>query len=118
MLGIGDSRSARFAGPVTTRADHDPLIIDCGLESVHGRIVLALGEVTGHAHAIALDDGPVKARLFDAGTERFLQVLAASILDHEEHAAIALEPGVYRVSKFGTGTQREYTPEAIRNVAD
>ena len=60
----------------------------------HGRIVLALGEVTGHAHAIALDDGPVKARLFDAGTERFLQVLAASILDHEEHAAIALEPGV------------------------
>jgi hypothetical protein len=84
----------------------------------HGRIVLALGEVTGHAHAIALDDGPVKARLFDAGTERFLQVLAASILDHEEHAAIALEPGVYRVSKFGTGTQREYTPEAIRNVAD
>ena len=84
----------------------------------HGRIVLALGEVTGHAHAIALDDGAVKARLFDAGTERFLQVLAASILYHEEHAAIALEPGVYRVSKFGTGTQREYTPEAIRNVAD
>ncbi len=84
----------------------------------HGRIVLALGEVTGHAHAIALDDGAVKARLFDAGTERFLQVLSASVLAHEEHAAIALEPGVYRVSKFGTGTQREYTPEAIRNVAD
>ncbi len=82
------------------------------------RVVLALGEVTGHAHAITLDDGAVNARLFDAGTERFLQVLVASILAHEEHAAIALEPGVYRVSKFGDGTQREYTPEAIRNVAD
>ena len=83
-----------------------------------GRVVLALGEVTGHAHAIVLDDGPVKARLFDAGTERFLQVLARSILAHEEHAAITLEPGIYRVSKFGDGTQREYTPEAIRNVQD
>lgn len=84
----------------------------------HTRVVLALGEVTGHAHAIALDDGPVKARLFDAGTERFLQVLVRSLLDHEEHAAIELEPGIYRVSKFGDGTQREYTPEAIRNVQD
>jgi len=84
----------------------------------HGRIILALGEVTGHAHAIVLEDGTIQARLFDAGTERFLHVLTASVLAHEEHAAIALEPGIYRVSKFGTGTQREYTPEAIRNVAD
>ena len=82
------------------------------------RVVLALGEVTGHAHAIVLDKGPIKARLFDAGAERFLQVLVQSIVAHEEHAPIALEPGIYRVSKFGAGTQREYAPEAIRNVQD
>lgn len=82
------------------------------------RVVLALGEVTGHAHAIALDDGPLKARLFDAGAERFLQVISKAVLGHEEHASITLEPGIYRVSKFGDGTQREYTPEAIRNVQD
>ena len=32
---------------------------------------------------------------------------------HDEHATIALPPGKYRITR-----QREYSPEAIRNVAD
>lgn len=83
------------------------------------RIVLALGEVTGHAHAIYPTSGEtLPAALWDAGAERFLQVLARCTIQHEEHAPIALEPGIYRVSKFGIGTQREYSPEELRSVAD
>ena len=83
-----------------------------------GRVVLAYGEVTGHAHAIYPEAGVLPAKLWDAGAERFLQVIQSTTLEHEEHGPIALTPGVYRVSKFGAGTQREYSPEEIRSVAD
>ena len=82
------------------------------------RVVLAYGEVTGHAHAIYPQEGVLPAKLWDAGAERFLQVMSATAIQHEEHGAIPLTPGVYRVSKFGAGTQREYSPEEIRSVAD
>lgn len=77
-----------------------------------GRIVLAHGEATGHAHAI-LDKG---ATLY--GTDlnnRFLEVLAEGGVDlvHEEHATITIPPGDYQIVR-----QREYTPEAVRYVAD
>jgi hypothetical protein len=80
------------------------------------RIVLAYGEVTGHAHAVyepITKEKPGKARMWDAGAERFLQVVETTALKHEEHAAIPLEPGVYRIEH-----QREYSPEEIRRVAD
>ena len=34
-------------------------------------------------------------------------------LEHDEHETIQLPPGDYRIIR-----QREYSPEAIRNVAD
>lgn len=75
-----------------------------------GRIVLAYGEVTGHAHAI--DDA--LAELFEEKDGRlFLRADAVVALRHEEHGAIDIAPGTYRVVR-----QREYHPEAIRNVAD
>lgn len=79
-----------------------------------GRIVLAYGEVTGHAHAIALDEA-VEYTMERAGeaVRRFLSVLTGASVKHEEHATIPLPPGVYEIVQ-----QREYTPEAIRNVAD
>src|SRR6266480_5091328 len=71
------------------------------------RIVLAFGEVTGNAHA--LEEAKVgKAKLWDAGAERFLQVLEKTALTHEEHNPIPLEPGVYKVVQ-----QREYAPEDL-----
>lgn len=85
-----------------------------------GRVILAYGEVTGHAHAIvecdsgaATTDTPA-AQLFEEpdGT-RYLFVDRPCALVHEEHGRITLEPGCYRVLR-----QREYSPEAIRNVAD
>ena len=83
----------------------------------HERIVLAFGEATGHAHAVAeprtKDQPKGRARLWDAGAERYLQVLEKTALRHEEHAPVPLAPGIYRVT-----TQREYSPEEIRRVSD
>lgn len=81
--------------------------VDVPLEN--GRIVLAHGEVTGHAHAIKSR----RAKLRQSGGERYLSVSSPVSLSHEEHATIAIPPGNYRVQ-----IQKEYSPEAIRNVAD
>lgn len=79
----------------------------------NGRVILAYGEVTGHAHAIDFHD----AVLFEVpGTKpprRMLKVVKETSLLHEEHGPIQLSPGWFEVK-----LQREYTPEAIRNVAD
>lgn len=78
-----------------------------------GRVVLAHGDVTGHAHAIK----DQKAALFRDPklTAIFMNVSADGpvALEHEEHATIHIPPGNYQVIR-----QREYSPEAIRNVAD
>lgn len=78
-----------------------------------GRVILAHGEVTGHAHAIADTPTAPTAALLDTSEATYLRVDALSRLVHDEHDAIALEPGSYRVIR-----QREYSPEAIRQVAD
>lgn len=102
-----------------------------------GRIVLAYGEVTGHAHAIAdharalRDDASfgeferademaeaaisrAKARLLIAPDgSRFLEVSSAVTLRHEEHTEHTIPPGIYYLP-----TQFEYTPAELRRVAD
>jgi len=75
-----------------------------------GRIILAYGEVTGHAHAI----DAALAELFEAGDRGlYLKIDAACRLTHEEHAAIDLDKGLYRVVR-----QREYTGVDWRPVRD
>ena len=74
------------------------------------RIILAEGEATGHAHAIA----SLSARLLGHDIERrFLEVLAEGGVDlsHEEHATVHLPKGHYRVIR-----QREWFYEANRSV--
>lgn len=83
------------------------------VERDRGRVVLAYGEVTGHAHVIEDEGVDLFATTSDA-VDRWLRVgPKGATLVHDEHGAITLEPGVYR-----TRIQREYSPEAIRNVAD
>ena len=80
-----------------------------------GRVVLALGESTGHAHAL-LDR---EVDLYEVGTtadavERFLRVnTKAATLVHDEHTALTIPQGVYAVT-----IQREYAPEISRMVMD
>lgn len=108
-----------------------------------GRIVLAYGEVTGHAHAIAdhhlLDlartaqaeylraEGAsvevaqaaiarAKARaslLVAPDGARYLDVTEPVTLRHEEHTAHTIPAGVYLLP-----TQVEYTPAELVRVAD
>lgn len=84
-------------------------------ESDAGRTVLAYGEVTGHAHAF---EPYARVRMFrddgGGGGRRFIDVPPGGAdLRHEEHTTIAVPEGRFEVVQ-----QREYTPEAIRNVAD
>lgn len=83
---------------------------DAAAKKREGDVILAYGEVTGHAHRVK----EAEVREFTAGDRRFLEVLGISAtITHEEHAPIELPCGVYEIIQ-----QREYSPEAIRNVAD
>lgn len=78
--------------------------------SCDGRIVLAFGEVTGHAHALS----NAHASLYTRQGERYLEAKPGAQLVHEEHATINLPEGFYKVVQ-----QREYVPQsAPRDVAD
>lgn len=103
-------------------------------QSEKHRVVLAYGEVTGHAHAIydhivkptvspaaadeiaenAIARAQTKARLWKAPNgERYLEVTDTVTLRHEEHTAHTLPPGIYHLP-----VQVEYTPAELRRVAD
>lgn len=75
----------------------------------NGRVVLAYGEVTGHAHAIETG----LAFLYRKGADEYLLVRRGAVLRHEEHAPITLPPGSYRLIR-----QREWSDMRTRNVAD
>lgn len=80
------------------------------VERENGRVILAHGEVTGHTHAL-LDRN---VNMVEKDMRRFLEITGggASVV-HEEHGTIKLDAGFYEVIR-----QREYSPEAVRNVAD
>lgn len=88
-----------------------------------GRVVLAYGEVTGHAHAITenrviqyeaanpteaanklLADVGLTVELSEHNAPSFLAVEEPATVEHEEHNPIALEPGRYVVIR-----QREWS---------
>lgn len=79
------------------------------------RVVLAHGEVTGHAHAIK---EVTKARYFDADAERFLQVIEKVALKHEEHSAVFLAPDDRAGGKYQQAFQCEDYGVEVRRVAD
>ncbi|WP_245602074.1 hypothetical protein [Hamadaea tsunoensis] len=76
------------------------------------RMVLALGEATGHAH-VATGDRVSLLCPPDEPDRLYLVIEGYGRLVHEEHGPVSLSPGAYRVVR-----QREYFPGAIRFVAD
>ncbi len=76
----------------------------------NGKIILAHGEVTGHAHTINEINGVVK---FEASGKTFLKVLEEVGLNHEEHDPFVIPIGTYQIL-----IQTEYTPGEYRNVQD
>jgi hypothetical protein len=75
----------------------------------NGRVILAYGEVTGHAHAI-LEPTTVKLA---KGIAEYLDAPEGATILHEEHDTILLPPGKYQIVH-----QREYSPAEIRRVRD
>lgn len=99
-----------------------------------GRVVLAHGEVTGHAHAITErgchlfvdednrltgeDAMGIITRLGGGAVglpeaDRLLAADEPIVIRHEEHNPIELPAGEYIIRR-----QREYDPEALRAVED
>lgn len=77
----------------------------------HGRLILARGEATGHHHSIPASAGTLN---LDEGGTMYLTIDQLTSVDHQEHASIPLEPGVYQVVR-----QREYAgPERTQYVGD
>lgn len=74
-------------------------------------VILAYGEVTGHAHRIKEF---TKVRVWDAEAERYIRAIETTTVTHEEHAPITLEAGV----TYRQFYQTEERGEEIRRVAD
>ncbi len=78
------------------------------------RVVLAYGEVTGHAHAFY---NPKDVELLESndikGTRKFLNIKSLSKLKHEEHSTLTFNPGIYEVIQ-----QKEYSMGQIKRVVD
>lgn len=89
----------------------------------NGRIVLAHGEATGHAHAIRSDHAELydlkedHTAVGDAVWSHLVRCLRVNVtpasLEHEEHGTIVLPPGDYEVTR-----QMQYTPAESRPVQD
>jgi hypothetical protein len=76
----------------------------------NGRLVLATGEATGHAHTVDAR----RAELWTVGGESFLVVSrTGASAEHEEHGPVAFAEGDYEVVR-----QVEYDGEEERVVAD
>jgi hypothetical protein len=76
-----------------------------------GRLVLATGELSGHAHVVRDEHAELVTSQW--ARELFLLVHGvAATLTHEEHSALTVPPGSYRVIR-----QREYVPESPERYA-
>jgi hypothetical protein len=81
-----------------------------GAKITRRRLVLAHGE-SGHSHVIEDDE----AELIEIGDRMLLRLARNATVQHEEHGAITLSPGVWEI-----GRVREYDPflDMTRQVMD
>lgn len=106
------TKTYRQGDVLITEVKHIP----AGLKPIpreQGRVVLAHGEVTGHAHVIDSDHALFLGADLEDMADRFLRVEQECQVVHDEHDTIVLPPGDYRIVR-----QREYSPQEIRRVTD
>lgn len=75
------------------------------------RCVIAEGEHTGHAHVIEDDD----AQLIQIGERMLLKLAKGAIVQHEEHKAIKLSPGIWEIGRV---KEFDYLSQMTRQVMD
>lgn len=79
----GDVNLAPFTGEIK------------GQEIKHkGQMILALGEVTGHAHRLTVKN-PEDMEIFETVYGRIIRLKSEGILSHEEHKSITVPVGDY-----------------------
>lgn len=76
-----------------------------------GKVVLAEGEATGHAHTIAFS--PRSLTVYHDGPQMYLRIKEPVVLEHQEHSHLTIEPGEYLVKR-----QLEFWLDEVRRVAD
>jgi hypothetical protein len=82
--------------------------------SENGRLILAHGEATGHAHEVISDSATlIRKEDEKAVGDLLLSVRSDAEIVHQEHAPISLMRGSYRITR-----QMEYSPKAPQRVAD
>ena len=107
---------------MNTYRQGDVLLIQIGLHVVplsshpvsrdeKNRIVLALGEATGHAHVIEDETAEMVQSGFSPNSTRFIKAPEGATVTHEEHAPVTLPPGAYEIRM-----QREATPADDRRT--
>lgn len=78
------------------------------------KLILALGEATGHHHRFEFLDKSYNVKLYvAAGGARYVDVSVPSDLLHEEHSTARVPAGKWLLPQ-----QVEYTPAELRRVAD
>lgn len=88
------------------------------LQAGEHSVILADGKATGHLHAVRNAGATLWQKIGSLNADglapdRILRLPSDAALTHEEHAPIALAAGDWIVRR-----QREYSPEALRNVED
>lgn len=74
-------------------------------KSENGRRILARGEATGHHHSVVADAHTDLLELPGQDELYLLVKEGNALLEHQEHAALVVPPGRYKVV-----IQREYAP--------
>lgn len=74
--------------------------------------VLAHGEVTGHSHAIAVEEG---VQLYTMEQILYLVADHEVIVTHQEHGAVTVPAGVYQI---GQVREYDYLANEARRVRD
>jgi hypothetical protein len=64
--------------------------------SEQGLLILARGEATGHHHSVPASAGVLE---IDEGGVMYLTIDQLTAVEHQEHAAIPLQPKTYRVDR-------------------
>jgi hypothetical protein len=82
-----------------------------------GRLILAYGEVTGHAHVVDAPEAEATL-LTTTENERFQRLTAWGRLVHEEHAPIGLAPGIYKQVRQQEWTDAMALEERVMDVRD
>lgn len=80
-------------------------------ERDNGHIILAYGEVTGHAHRIM----DVDALFYEKDGKLYLKNEKPVTLTHEEHHQQVIEPGIWEIGQI---QEKDWLSGMVRKVID